>query len=61
MQFVYYTLAAIALYFLSDWILLKIEGFRVKPFKQQRSTVFLLIIMVLAVSSFKAIELLIAP
>jgi len=59
MQFVYYTLAAIALYFLSDWILLKIEGFRGKPFKQQRSTVFLLIIMVLAVSSFKAIELLI--
>jgi hypothetical protein len=59
MQFVYYTLAAIALYFLSDWILLKIEGLRGEPFKQQRSTVFLLIIMVLAVSSFKAIELLI--
>jgi hypothetical protein len=60
MQFVYYTLAAIALYFLSDWILLKIEGFRGKPFEQQRSTVFLLIIMVLAVSSFKAIELLLS-
>jgi hypothetical protein len=60
MQFVYYTLAAIALYFLSDWILLKIEGFRDKPFKQQRSTVFLLIIMVLAVSSFKVIELLVS-
>jgi hypothetical protein len=58
MQFVYYTLAAIVLYFLSDWILLRIEGFSGKPFNQQRSTVFLLIIMVLAVSSFKAIELL---
>ena len=58
MQFVYYTLAAVALYFLSDWILLKIEGFRGKPFTKQRSTVFLLIIMVLAVSSFKVIELL---
>jgi predicted PurR-regulated permease PerM len=60
MQFVYYTLAAIVLYFLSDWILLRIEKFRGEPFKQQRSTVFLLIIMVLAVSSFKAIELLIS-
>ncbi len=60
MQFIYYTLAAIVLYFLSDWILLQIEKLRGKPFKQQRSTVFLLIIMVLAVSSFKAIELLIA-
>ena len=59
MQFVYYTLAAIALYFLSDWILLRIETYRGEPFKQQRSTVFLLIIMVLAVSSFKAVELLI--
>jgi hypothetical protein len=59
MQFVYYTLAAIVLYFLSDWILLQIEKFRGEPFKQQRSTVFLLIIMALAVASFKAIELLV--
>jgi hypothetical protein len=44
---------------LSDWILLRIEAYRGEPFQQQRSTVFLLIIMVLAVSSFKAIELLI--
>jgi hypothetical protein len=59
MQYIYYPLAAIALYFLSDWILLKIEVLRGEPFKQQRSTVFLLIIMILAVSSFKAIEVLI--
>ena len=59
MQYVYYTLAAIVLYFFSDWILLQIEKFRGEAFKQQRSTVFLLIIMVLAVASFKAIEMLV--
>ncbi|MCP4874467.1 MAG: hypothetical protein GY896_03195 [Gammaproteobacteria bacterium] len=59
MQFVYYTLAAIILYFLSDWILLKIEQARGEPFKEQRSLVFLIIIMILAVSTFKAIELMV--
>jgi predicted PurR-regulated permease PerM len=58
MQYIYYTLAAIILYFLSDWILLKIERARGKKFEQQRSLVFLMIIMVLAVSTFKVIELL---
>jgi hypothetical protein len=58
MQYVYYTLAAVVLYFLSDWILLRIERARDKPFAEQRSLVFLLIIMTLAVSSFKLIELL---
>ena len=32
MQYVYYTLAAIVLYFLSDWIVLQIEKFRGKAF-----------------------------
>ena len=59
MQYLYYTLAAITLYFGSDWILVRIEQARGKPFGQQRSLVFLLIIMVLAVSSFKLIELLV--
>ena len=59
MQYLYYTVAAIALYFGSDWILLQIEKARGKPFQGQRSLVFLLIIMVLAVSSFKIIELLV--
>jgi hypothetical protein len=59
MQYVYYTLAAITLYLLSDWILLKIEQVRGEPFTAQRSLVFLAIIMVLAVSSFKLIELLV--
>lgn len=61
MQYVYYTLAAIILYFLSDWILVKIEQKRGKQFEQQRSLVFLIIIMTLAVASFKAIELLVTP
>lgn len=61
MQYVYYTLAAIILYFLSDWILVMIEQKRGKQFEQQRSLVFLIIIMVLAVGSFKAIEMLVNP
>jgi bacteriorhodopsin len=59
MQYLYYTIAAIALYFVSDLILVMIEKARGKPFEQQRSLVFLVIIMVLAVGSFKAIELLV--
>jgi hypothetical protein len=61
MQYVYYTVAAIVLYFLSDWILVMIEQKRGKQFEQQRSLVFLIIILVLAVGSFKAIELLVNP
>jgi len=57
MQFVYYTIAALILYVLSDQILIKIEAWRGDRFKQ-RSVVFFVIIMVLAVSSFKVIELL---
>jgi DMSO/TMAO reductase YedYZ heme-binding membrane subunit len=58
-QYVYYTIAAIVLYFVSDWMLGKIEQARGKRFAEQRSLVFLIIIMVLAVSSFKLIELLV--
>ena len=61
MQYVYFSLAAIILYFLSDWILVKIEQKRGKQFEQQRSLVFLIIIMVLAVGTFKAIEMLVNP
>lgn len=59
MQYIYYTVAAITLYFLSDFILVKIEKARGEPFGSQRSLIFLIIIMVLAVSTFKAIELLV--
>ena len=59
MQYIYYTIAAISLYFVSDWILVKIEKARDKPFGPQRSLVFLIIIMILAVGTFKAIELMV--
>ena len=59
MQYLYYAVAAILLYFVSDWILLKIEQVRGKRFEEQRSLVFLLIIMTLAVSSFKLVELMV--
>lgn len=59
MQYLYYTVVAITLYFGSDWILARIEKARGKPFEGQRSLVFLLIIMVLAISTFKIIELLV--
>jgi len=59
MQYIYYTIAAISLYFVSDWILVMIEKARDKPFGQQRSLVFLIIIMILAIGSFKTIELLV--
>jgi hypothetical protein len=57
MEFVYYTIAALLLYVLSDWILVKMETIHGDRFKH-RSGVFFVIILVLAVSSFKAIELL---
>ena len=59
MQYIYYTVAAITLYFVSDLILVAIEKKRGKRFEQQRSLVFMVIIMILAVGSFKGIELLV--
>jgi hypothetical protein len=59
MQYLYYTIAAILLYFGSDLILLQIEKVRGKPFAEQRSLMFLLIITVLAVSTFKLIEVMV--
>jgi len=59
MQYLYYTIAAILLYFGSDLILLQIEKVRGKPFAEQRSLMFLLIITVLAVSTFKLIAVMV--
>jgi len=56
MEFVYYTLAGLILYLLSDWILKQIEKWRGQVF-EQRSLIFFVIILVLALTSFKAIEL----
>ena len=60
MQYIYYTIAAIVLYFASDLILVVIEKKRGKPFAEQRSLVFLIIIMLLAIASFKLIEVLVS-
>ncbi|MCP4187625.1 MAG: hypothetical protein GY763_08505 [Gammaproteobacteria bacterium] len=60
MQFVYFTITAVLLYVFSDWLLRQIEAKRGKPLPN-RSLVFLVIIMVLAVGSFKVIELLSTP
>jgi len=56
MHFVYYTVAGVVLYLLSDWILVAIEKARGAAF-EQRSLVFFVIILVLALTTFKTIEL----
>lgn len=56
MVFIYYTLAGLILYVLSDWILGQIEKMRGERF-EQRSLIFFVIILVLALTSFKAIEM----
>ena len=56
MQFVYYTIAALILYVLSDQILIKIETWRGDRLKN-RSLVYFVIILVLSVSTFKVIEI----
>ena len=54
MEFIYYTVIGVALYFFSDWLLLRIEQWRGEVF-EQRTLVFFAIISVLAVSSFQLI------
>jgi hypothetical protein len=51
LEIVYYTVVAAGLYFISDWILDRIEVSRGERFKN-RSVVFFFIIMTLAVISF---------
>ena len=55
MEFVYYTIAGIALYLVSNWILNRIEISRGKRF-EHRTGVFFVIIMVLALVTFRIIE-----
>ncbi len=59
MIFVYYTLAGLILYVLSDWILGQIEKMRGERF-EQRTMIFFVIILVLALTTFKAIEMITA-
>ena len=55
MEFVYYTVAGIMLYLVSDWILNRIEISRGARF-EHRSMVFFVIILALAVVTFRIIE-----
>lgn len=60
MAYLYFTVVAIVLYFLSDWILNKIEEYMGKRLKY-RSVVFFVIITVLAMGSFNFIDTLMTP
>ena len=57
MEIVYFTLVGIGLYFASDWILDRIETVRGSRF-ENRSIIFFVIILVLALVSFQLIGLL---
>ena len=54
-QMLMYTVTAIALYVISDRILVWLEKWRGKPFAA-RSVVFLMIIMILSVATFEGIQ-----
>ena len=60
LEFIYYTLVAAGLYFISDWILDRIEVSRGARFKY-RSLIFFVIILVLAFFSFGFINYLSLP
>lgn len=55
MAYVYYTVTAVILYLLSDWILNQIEQSMGKRLKY-RSVIFFFIIMTLSLSSFNLID-----
>ena len=55
MAYLYYTITAVILYLVSDWILNKIEQ-RIGKRLEYRSLVFFVIIAVLAVVSFEMID-----
>lgn len=60
MEIVYYTVVAIGLYFMSDWILDRIETVRGKRLKN-REIVFFAIILALAMITFQFIGYLSQP
>jgi len=55
LEVIYYTVVAASLYFISDWILDRIEVSRGERFKN-RSVIFFLIILALAFISFSLIK-----
>ena len=60
MEIVYFTLAGILLYLVSDWILSRIEQARGAPLPH-RSLVFFAIILVLTLGLFQGIQQFIPP
>jgi hypothetical protein len=58
MEMVYYTVAAVVLYAVSDWILNRIEIMRGERF-ENRTLIFFALILSLAVISFQVIQRLI--
>jgi hypothetical protein len=57
MEVIYFTLIAIVVYLVSDWILNRVEIWRGQRF-EYRSLIFFVIILVLALSSFSLMRLL---
>ncbi len=55
MEIIYYTVAAVLLYLVSDWILNRIEIYRGQRLPY-RSLVFFVIILILSVTSFSLIS-----
>jgi len=55
MDIIYFTLAAILLYLVADWILKRIEAASGKPLKY-RNLVFFAILLLMAVTSFALIR-----
>lgn len=60
MEPVYYTITAVALYFISDWILQRIEIAAGRRF-EQRTLIFFAILLGLALLSFAGIRAILAP
>lgn len=55
MEIIYFTVTAIALYFVSDWALRRMEAFAGRQF-EHRTLIFFAIILSLALASFTLIR-----
>jgi cytoskeletal protein RodZ len=60
MQILYYTLAGVILYVVSDWILKQLERRRGRVF-EHRTLIFFGILLALALLSFQLIQMWLAP
>ena len=55
MEIVYFTVVAIALYFIADWLVDRVEHFLGRRL-EQRSLLFFVLLLALALASFAAIR-----